>query len=285
MKSLWRNFELKWEYLTTQEAMRHAPMLTMGRLLSWRARCLLRRGAIARLPRWDLQMFLPANWRGVEKLIFAFREYYEPELHYLQQILLPGMTFVDAGSCYGIYALAAAKMVGQEGRVMAFEPASRAFRVLQKNIALNRLTNVLAYPVALTETKGKAWLYHHPNVGCDSLGRDHSFTETAEDIRTESLDNVLHNRSIDHVDVIKMDVQGAEELVLRGAKTILSSKHPVVIFEVYPEGTIPLRLRPYGAWEFLDSLGYKFFVVGRSGALRASKTPPANGNVVAVYRN
>src|SRR3981081_1239453 len=151
MESLRKNIESKWKYLTAQEAMRRAPVLTMSRLFSWRARCLLRCAAIARLPRWDVQMFLPANWRGVEKLIFAFREYYEPELDYLKQILSPGMTFVDAGACYGIYTLAASKMVGQQGRVIAFEPASRVFRVLRKNIELNGLTNVLAYPLALTE--------------------------------------------------------------------------------------------------------------------------------------
>ena len=95
MESLRKNIESKWKYLTAQEAMRRAPVLTMSRLFSWRARCLLRCAAIARLPRWDVQMFLPANWRGVEKLIFAFREYYEPELDYLKQILSPGMTFVD----------------------------------------------------------------------------------------------------------------------------------------------------------------------------------------------
>jgi FkbM family methyltransferase len=285
MKSLWKNLESKWEYLMAQEAMRRAPVLTMSRLLSWRARCLLRRAAIARLPRWDVQMFLPANWRGIEKLIFAFRESYEPELDYLEQILSQGMTFIDAGACCGIYTLAASKMVGQQGRVIAFEPSSRVFRVLRKNIELNGLTNVLACPLALTEKKGKAWLYHHSNTGCDSLGRDHSFTESAEVIATESLDDVLQETSVDRVDVIKVDVQGTEELVLRGANRMLNSQHPIVIFEVYREGTVPLGLSPDGAWEFLDSLGYEFFVVDRCGALRREKSPPANRNVVAVYRN
>jgi len=284
MQSLQKKFESKWGYLTTQEAMRRAPVLTLSRLLYWRARCLLRRAAIIRLPRWDVRMFLPANWRGVEKLIFAFREYYEPELDYLRQILLPGMTFVDAGACYGIYTLAASKMVGRQGRVIAFEPASRAFRVLRKNIALNRLTNVLAYPLALTETEGKVPLYHHPNVGCDSLGKDHSFTETAEEVATESLDNVLRKIPVDGVDVIKMDVQGAEELVLRGAKATLNAHHPIIIFEIYPEGTVPLGLPPYGAWEILDNLGYEFFVVDRCRAFRKQKSPPADRNVVAVCR-
>jgi FkbM family methyltransferase len=283
MESLRKNLESKWEYLMAQEAMRRAPVLTMSRLVSWRARCLLGRAAIARLPRWDLQMLLPANWRGVEKLIYAFREYYEQELNYLRQILSPGMTFVDAGACYGIYTLAASRMVGQQGRVIAFEPASRVFRVLRKNIELNGLTNVLAYPLALTEKKGTAWLYHHPNVGCDSLGRDHSFTDRKEETATDSLDDLLRKLSVDQVDVLKMDVQGAEELVLRGASRIVQSRRPLIIFEIFPEGANALGLSGYGAWEFLENLGYAFFTLDQFGALRKASWPPAIGNVIAIY--
>jgi FkbM family methyltransferase len=229
-------------------------------------------------------MFLPPEWGGIAKLAFAFRERYEPELPYLEKILSPGMTFVDAGACYGLYTLAASKIVGESGRVIAFEPAIRAFRVLQKNVALNSLANVLVFPMALAANPGKALLYHHPNVGCDSLGRDHSFTETAEEIATESLDNVLRKISVDHVDVIKMDVQGAEELVLRGAMEILTSSHPAVIFEVYPPGTVLLGFSPYGAWDFLEKLGYEFFVVDRQGTLRREFSPPADRNVVAIHK-
>jgi len=280
-----KTFASKWKYLTAQEAMRRTPMLTLGRLLSWRVRCLLHWPATIKLHDWDLQMFLPPDWRGIAKLTFAFRERYEPELRFLEQFLAPGMTFVDAGACYGTYALAASKLVGDQGRVIAFEPASRAFRVLQRNISLNGLTNVFAYPLALTETKGKACLFHHPNVGCDSLGRDHSFTESAEEVPTESLDDVLRAIPVNQVDVIKMDVQGAEELVLRGARTILNSHHPIVIFEIYPEGTIPLGLSPYGAWEFLDSQGYEFFVADQRRALARKTSPPTDGNVVAIYKH
>jgi FkbM family methyltransferase len=276
-------FARKWGYLRSQRSFRLAPIITTIRLISWRARCLLHWAATTSIDKWGVRMFLPAEWRGIAKLVFAFREHYEPELGYLEEVLSRGKTFVDVGACYGIYTLAASKIVGKEGRVIAFEPAPRAFRVLQKNLELNCLKNVLAYPLALTERKGKAWLYRHPNVGCDSLGRDHSFTESKDEIATESLDNILRKISVDQVDVIKMDVQGAEELVLRGASKILKSQHPVVIFEVYPQATVPLGLRPYGAWELLESLGYELFVVDQQGALRREKSPPDESNVVAIH--
>jgi FkbM family methyltransferase len=277
-----KEIERKWQYLKNQESFLHSPVNTILRLISWRAKSLLRSPATITLDKWDLKMFLPGEWRGFSKLAFVFRERYEPELPYLGQILSAGMTFVDAGACYGLYTLAASKIVGETGRVIAFEPASRAFRVLQKNIVLNSLANVLACPLALTASRGKAILHYHPCVGCDSLGRDHSFTETSEEVASRCLDDVLRDISVNHVDVIKMDVQGAEELVLRGASNILRVSRPTIIFEVYPPAAVLLGLPPNGAWDFLDTLGYEFFVVDRHGKLQRKLSPPMDRNVVAI---
>jgi FkbM family methyltransferase len=286
LKMLWG----KWRYLTVQEAYLRDPALTVSRLLSWRTRCLLRRPAIASLRRWNLQMFLPANWRGVEKLIFAFREYYEPELAYLEQLLSPGMTFIDAGANIGVYTLVASRIVGDRGRVIAFEPSAQSFPVLQRNIALNRLTNVLAFPFALTQTSGRTRLYRGPNAGLNSLGSDPSWPERfpswreeVEEIATEPLDGVLHRTSTNRVHVVKMDVQGAEELVLRGGINTVKVMRPRIIFEIFPEGTAPIGLSPYGAWNLLESLGYEFFLM-KGRALYHTTSPPTGGNVVGIPR-
>src|SRR5437016_13044267 len=95
LKNLWTIWG-KWRYLTVQEAYRRDPVLTVSRLLAWRTRCFLRRPAIAFLCRWNVKMFLPAQWRGVAKLIFTFREHYEPELACLETILSPGSIFKHA---------------------------------------------------------------------------------------------------------------------------------------------------------------------------------------------
>jgi len=283
-KSLLKNLYARWEYLADQEAFRRAPGLILLRLISWRIRCLLQQAAIIRLPRWGIQMFLPAEWRGLPKLIFAFREYYEPELAILEEVLSPGKTFVDAGANVGIYTLAASRMVGETGSVIAFEPSIQSLPALRKNIALNHLTNVVAFPVALSHVTGTAKLYHGPNPSLNSLGKEIAWPEDTEEITTETLDDIFERASIDHVDVIKVDVQGAEELVLRGAHKLLTSMHPTIIFEIFPEGTVPLGLAPYGAWEFLASLGYEFSVVDWRDGLRRQESPPGIRNVLATYR-
>src|ERR1700757_2532255 len=193
-----RSFKGKWDYLSMHPAFRRAPMRTTVRLASLRAKCLLRTAGTVRLGSSGVRMFLPPNWRGVAKLIYAFRDNYEPELAYLERVLSPGRVFVDAGANFGIYTLFASKIVGEAGRVISFEPSTRVFPVLRRNITLNGCKNVSAVPIALTDKTGRARLYYHASVGCDSLGKDASFEQDAyaEEVRTESLDNVLKQTSV-----------------------------------------------------------------------------------------
>jgi FkbM family methyltransferase len=285
MMTLLKELEWKWGVLYRQPGFRRAPALTAGRLISWRIRCLLRRTAVVNLSRWAIRLFLPVGWKGISKFMFVFREHYEPELAYLERILSRGKTFIDVGAAFGIYTLVASKLVGRTGRVIALEPTALSFEVLRQNIALNNLTNVLAFPVAMSLNRGRACLYLGPEPGSNSLGKDCSLKQATEEICTESLDNMVLQTSVGRVDAIKIDVEGAEELVLRGAEKTLTSMRPVVIFEVYPEAAVRLGLAPNGAWKLLERLGYELFVVGHGGMLCSVKVPPRRGsNVVAIHR-
>jgi FkbM family methyltransferase len=281
-----RDLEAKWSFLSAQEAFRVAPLRTILRLASWRIRCALRRAETIELKRWRVRMLLPPEWRGVAKLIYALRDYYEPELAYLERLLSPGKVFVDAGANFGIYTAMASKTVGERGRVISFEPSARAFPVLQHNIALNGFRNVLVFPAALTNKTGRAWLYHHPAVGSDALAKDSTFDSNAyaQRIATARLDNVLRQTSIERVDVIKMDVQGAEELALRGAAETITSMRPAIMFEFHPAGAVSLGLEPCGAWNLLKSLGYDFLGLGQAGTVARLTSPPATiANIVAIH--
>jgi FkbM family methyltransferase len=228
-------------------------------------------------------MFLPTGWRGISKLIFTFREQYEPELTCLHRLLSKGMNFVDVGACLGIYSAVAGKLVGESGRVLAFEPSAQSFATLQRNIAMNRLTNVRPFPLALSDKQARAHLYHEDDPGRNSLGACLRPNRGFEEVRTEPLDSVLEANLVGSVDVIKMDVEGAEELVLRGARAILTRSHPVVIFEVNPDAAKGMGLSADGAWKFLEPLGYEFYRMDETGNPSRIKSPPAGGNVLAVH--
>lgn len=283
-----RNFRAKWHFLRAQRAFQLAPLRTSLRLVSWRIRCLLGQAATIDLRRWRVRIFLPPDWRGVGKLIYTLRDFYEPELAYLEKLLSPGQVFVDAGANFGIYTAMASRIVGSAGQVICFEPSSRAFPILQHNIAINRFNNVLAFPIALTDKTGRAQLYHHPAVGSDALSKDSTFDPDAyaQEVETESLDDALGRTAVDQVHVIKMDVQGAEELALRGAREIILSTRPVIMFEFHPQGALSLGLEPHGAWNLLAAFGYDFLNVGQGGTATRLTCPPSTiANIVAIHRS
>ena len=190
-----------WHFLKTQEAFHRAPVLTLFRLATWYWRCQFRVAMILDLPRWNMRMSVPAHRRGFGKVFYAFRDYYEPELAYLEKVLWPGNVFVDVGANFGVYTLAASKLVSAAGKVIAIEPTAQSFAILQQNIALNNSANVRAFQIALTQTKGKAWLYHGWDPVGNSLGRDPLCADGGEEVQTESLDNLLEENGIGRVDV------------------------------------------------------------------------------------
>ncbi len=122
-----------WHFLRTQEAFRRAPALTLLRSAFWYWRCLLRMKTVLDLPRWDVRMFFPAQRKGFGKFIYTFREYYEPELAYLEEVLSPGKVFIDVGANFGVYTLVASKLVAAAGKVIALEPTAQSIAILRRN--------------------------------------------------------------------------------------------------------------------------------------------------------
>jgi len=271
-----------WHFFKTQEAFRRAPVLTVFRSASWFWRCLLRSATALELPRWNVRMFFPAQRKGFGKFIYAFREYYEPELAYLEKILSPGNLFIDVGANFGVYTLVASRLVGETGRVLAFEPTAQSFATLRQNIALNHFSNVRAFQVALAQTGGKARLYHARDPVGNSLGKDPLWGVEGEEVQTEALDNLLEESGIGRVDAIKIDVEGAEELVLRGAIRCLTSYNPIVIFEFNPGCAARLGLSPDGARDFLQSLNYEFVILGDCAKSKNLALRPTYFNIIAI---
>jgi len=86
------------------------------------------------------------------------------------------------------------------------------------------------------------------------------------------------------VDFLKLDVEGAEELVLRGARSMLERWRPIVLFEVNPRATEGVGLTVSASWDFLRQMGYDFFAVDPGSSLRRLDEPIPGGNVFAIYR-
>lgn len=266
----------KLRYLAGQPAFHAEPARVVARLGWWYVRSRIPRPALVRLRPWDLTLELPPRWRGVSKLAYAFRERYEPELQVLHRCVRPGSVAVDVGASYGIYTCVLARLVGPEGRVYAFEPEAEAAQVLRRNARRNRLGWVRVIQAACADSSGAAALCHErdPSRNWIALGR--AVTWGSEVVEVVRLDDI-----VPAADFLKLDVEGAEELVLRGATDLLRRCRPTVLFEVNPDAAARLGLRAIGAWALLSDLGYRFArVVGAQ--LVPLLAPPGGGNVVAL---
>lgn len=157
-----------------------------------------------------------------------YGEYCEGEISLLRQILGPGDVVVEVGANIGPHTLFFARAAGPTGEVLAFEPQRMVHQLLCANMALNSVTNVRTFHAALSETEG--WL-PVPRV---DYGRENNFGGMGldrglpgEEVQVHKLDSFKFPR----LKLIKIDVEGMEEKVLRGARATLERHRPFLYVE------------------------------------------------------
>lgn len=176
-------------------------------------------------------------------------EPYETQL-ILRQINL-GNTVVDVGANIGYYTILLADKVGRDGKVYAFEPDKTNFEILKKNIELNKLKNVVAVNMAVGRNKGKSKLCRsEENFGDHKLYNDQSLIPKikTEVVKIIKLDDFLKKKKID---LIKIDTQGWEPEVIRGAKELIKKDKPTIFLEYSPASYKLAKLNGKKMMEFL----------------------------------
>jgi FkbM family methyltransferase len=176
--------------------------------------------------------------RAVDRVPFL-----EKELFLLSQVVQPGMTCVDVGAAGGAHLLVMARRVGEAGRVLGIEPRPRSARAVTRLARLARLadrTRVLQ--VALAEAEGELTLRipllvptraHLPGTTVD-LAETAALSKLPHreiTVRTRRLDDVVEEEGLRRVDVLKIDVEGAELAALAGAERTLERHRPLVLVE------------------------------------------------------
>ncbi|MGD0056940.1 MAG: FkbM family methyltransferase [Methanomassiliicoccales archaeon] len=137
-----------------------------------------------------------------------------------------GDTVFDIGANIGTITVIMSKMVGDSGRVYSFEPAT--FRSLQKNITANHLENCRVVPKAVSNLNGQIEIRilditKESNIIEKNPGGQHYGTKMVESIM---LDSFVESNAIERVDFITMDIEGAEELAILGARRMIERYHP-----------------------------------------------------------
>ena len=272
-------------FLLGHEAFQQSPAKYTGRLIAWRARCLLRRSAVVSIPELGVQLFVPPIWRGSAKMIYVFRAACERELPLVQRLLSTGDVFIDVGANYGAYTMAASRAVGPSGRVLSFEPATQSYAVLQRNVQIGRCTNVTALRLGLSSRQQHMVLRLRDDSSTNAIAHAPRPGEAFERIVTSTLDAELERQAIQQVHMVKIDVEGAEELVLQGASALLRRSRPALLFEFNPEAATALGLTSDGAWRLLRDHGYRFFQLDARHGIDEIRSAPAGGNVLAIHRS
>ena len=162
----------------------------------------------------------------------------------LAQILQPGDVAYDVGTSLGTHTILMAKMVGPNGRIIAFEPETGNYEKLQANISLNSLKNVTSINVALGDSFGLFNLSAGGNKGADKKAK------------IVPGDILVQNKNLPLPKAVKIDVEGYEYYVIKGLRETLNNNVcKMVCCEIHSE-LFSHGIKPYTVLDLLKSLGF-----------------------------
>lgn len=204
------------------------------------------KGAPVVLPLFDFRIEVrPID--GVGRVVCYFREHADVLFAFMKNYLKPGMTFVDVGANIGSHTVYGSRLVSDQGTVLSFEADPETFAVLRRNVRLNGVANAVLYDQCISDKPGPVTF----NVNLDSA--------RSSLLREGISHKVLLARTLDsffpagsRVDLLKIDVEGADYLVLSGARRIFEDAPPRVV-------VIEATSRQKEIKKFLSRYGYRLY--------------------------
>ncbi len=188
------------------------------------------------------KMYLDLQNPGISKVV-ALHGVREPgHTQLLKEEVKEGMIVIDLGANIGYYTLLAASLVKNKGKVYAFEPDPRNFYLLNKNIKINRYSNIVeTYPIAISDTTGKAIFHLSNKTNLNTMLDPDKYPSTFPaiknkiEIKTMSIDDFMYDKG--DVNFIRMDIEGFEVEAFNGMMTTLNKSRPPckILFEVHPQ--------------------------------------------------
>ena len=175
---------------------------------------------LVRLPQGFSMVLDPLTHLGSA---ICFRGGYEPRLtDAVQRILRRGDTFVDLGAHEGYFSMLAATAQPQAA-VHSIEPHPASSALIRENVRLNELTNVTVHPIAIADQPGRRPMVAGTHTGSTQFA-DRAVDAAGFEVETQSLDAFVAEQDLTSIRLMKIDVEGAELLVFRGAAQVLASR-------------------------------------------------------------
>jgi FkbM family methyltransferase len=211
------------------------------------------------------------------------------EVSFILRVLESGMNFFDVGANAGLFAISAAKKIGGMG-VIAFEPCSLTCDLLRQNLLLNGLAGVKVVQKALGDSVGAGVLQINARGkdGLNTLGRathPDAHVVGQEDVSITTVDVFMRQHNITRVDVMKVDIEGAELMLFRGARNLLErTDAPLILYEGFGFLSRGFGYHPVEILWFLESCGYTLFLLNsETGAISELRDDyQYNSMVIAV---
>lgn len=206
----------------------------------------------------------------IQAYLYNFGSYELPTINYIKKTIKPNMNILDIGGNVGLMTLVFANQLNNTGKVYTFEPEPSNFKKLTDNVALNKFTNVLLNQLAVSDRSLnlKFYLSTGNNSGVHSLIYNASLNSDYIEVPAIKMDEYVIEHNIGKVDLIKIDVEGAELDVLNGMQSLLKKDKPIIIMEVVSEY---LKSRNSSAIQFKQMMksqyGYEAYLPTINGDL------------------
>ena len=211
----------------------------------------------------------------MQRRIFWMGYYSQDIAHLLNHLLKPGMVVLDVGANIGEITMLAAQRVRPEGRVFSFEPMDEISKQLEWHIKTNQLHQVSIQKIALGETIADnipiylscGQVIEDENGGLGSLYGGNQGQNPVQHITVTTLDDWQSKQHLERIDLIKIDIEGAELACLKGAKKSIQQYRPKIIIEIQDFSSARAGYKSSDILEFLSALNYEFHHIGKGGAL------------------
>lgn len=215
----------------------------------------LRHPVIAPIARNIRAEFYPWLWADFCSLVIGGTEIYT--LAYFRSLVRSTSIVFDIGAYIGAYTFTAAE-IATAGSIHVFEPNPQSAQRLRQTINNNGLTNVLLNECAIGDQSG-VFQFHLHKTPTESGLVNVEKTTSVIDIPVQTIDKYCQNKNIPKVDLLKIDVEGAELLVLHGATRTIRESRPIMIVELHRKQSTSFGYTVEDTVQHLQSIGYTLF--------------------------
>lgn len=206
----------------------------------------------------------------VQYNLFVYGFYEKNETRYWLKTTRNAKVIVDVGANVGYYSLIASENIKKNaGAIYAFEPISKTYARLIENITLNYIDCVKHYKKAISDKTEKISLNvgNDKNWGMSSINNHEHLSGEVEIVECETLDSFCQAENISKIDLIKIDVEGAEYSVLKGMKNVLETHHPEILIEIFDKHLNKQNVHSEDIFNFLWEKGYKSYQIVENGKI------------------